>query len=368
MIPFLRLEQSPMYEPVADYQQQQDPAVIDAWRCINELQQTFLHFSKMTDERLARMESNISHILSSVSSPQPNTVYWMDLLSDNLERPAPFADAPSPVSQPLSLSATISEELALSSPKSMSPIPEPRKCTLQIVGLETRWYTKRPLTPFRVRVIDSRGNLFTDTEGYTVCVHLISGHEIQVDQYLANAETLQFPLVSGEADITGVRFLAVSSRNGGHFNMKFTVTPTLVEPMLSEPINVLSERLKNEHKAESILDLNADDSLARVPGIGKKYAAKLAEQGLHTVRDLARIDTSPGARNQRLDILNAVRRDRGALTEAKLVELLRDAKVVAKREDFPEPCAKRLKQPTEEPEFDVTKMLHPNAFEFSTLC
>eukprot|EP00299_Pterocystis_sp_00344_P008281 c3073_g1_i1.p1 GENE.c3073_g1_i1~~c3073_g1_i1.p1 ORF type:complete len:384 (-),score=60.98 c3073_g1_i1:124-1275(-) len=361
----------------------------EAWQSINQLQQSFLHFSKVTDERMCRMESNIARILENIYSNQQHTLMWTDLLSDHLQaevkaalRPSMQFSSPLPMIPALSSS---SPEPVASNPSNTSipqidcaqPLP---KLKLQILGLTTKWFTRCPLPSFQVRLIDeATGKCFTNTEGYTLCVRLMSGIGQAADELLMSSEALQFPVMSGEVDVAGVRFLAVSSRNGGHFNLKFVITPNIMEPVLSEPIAIRSERLKNENKAQSMNELTPDDPIARVPGIGKKYATKFAEQGLHTVRDLANVDTSPCGRSRRLDILNAVRRDRGALTEAKLVELLREARSVVKREDERQqhlaldadtPCAKRVKLDSSfeiyednESYFNVDTMLSPSAFE-----
>jgi len=203
---------------------------------------------------------------------------------------------------------------------------------LKVEGLENRWYTKRPMAPFQVNLCKKSGELAEDSLGVFVSVHLLSPHGSLLDAYLTHPGGLIFPVENGIAVVTGLKFTAVSSRHGGNFKLKFVVSGLDgVEPV-SEDIQVLSERLKSESKADTLLDLCAEDPLYRVPGIGKKYASKLSEQGLVTVRDLADVDMSPAARPKRLEILNAVRRDRGALTEAKLVEMLRDARAVVKRE------------------------------------
>jgi hypothetical protein len=380
-MPHLKLDAGDDAAPVATCERLDMDGHV-AVRAINDLQTTFLQFSKVTDQRLTRMENNISQIMGLLSHEKPSTLEWTDFLNDQYspgDRMPTFMST-SPVTQPLHplpLALPFEEEQPTSSSDDEDHTPS--SLTMKLVGLETKWYTKRSLTPFQVHLVDSAGDLYTKTDGYILCVHLLSGHGVQVDHYLANAEALQFPFVDGIADVAGLRFLAVSSRNGGHFRFQFTTKGNIpVNALNSEELHVLSERLKNEHKAESILDLGPDDPLVRVPGIGKKYAAKLSEQGLVTVRDLADIDSSPSARGKRLDILNSVRKDRGALTEAKLVELLRDARTVVKRDsgmeddEVEEPPAKRQKivetfqfKPLTDMDlpFDASMLLNPHAFE-----
>ena len=137
--------------------------------------------------------------------------------------------------------------------------------------------------------------------------------------------------------IKGLKFSAVSSRNGGYFHFEFSLRSPAglkIDPVLSCKIRVLSERLKNEVKARSVLDLTSVDKLLRVPGIGKKYAKKLAERGFRTVGDLSSVmeRDSPQSIRKRHLLIDAVRDDKGSLTEGKLKDILREARAVVQRE------------------------------------
>lgn len=281
---------------------------------VRQLRETFMSYAAEVNARLERVETCVTKILDAVTSHEA------------------FAHKVPP------MSAVTSES---TQPQLAPPLPvqtgSGKQLQLQLVGFdETRWFTKRTFPDFEVRLMDPlNGQLWRDTANMHLALRLVSGHGLYVDHYLNNPQSLVFPFTDGRAFVSGLKFLAVSSRNGGFFQLEFT--PTNLSANMSVPavrspeLHVLSERLKNEHKAASILDLSPDDQLVRVPGIGKRYAAKLAEQGLKTVRDLASIDNSPQARDRRLQLLNDVRKDRGALTEAKLAELLREAKTVVRR-------------------------------------
>lgn len=347
-------------DPEPRYQNNQDLSCsLSTPVSLEALQRNFFQFTKMTDQRLSRIEDNIAEILEAITKPNrqhgDNNLIWTDLLNEGAHGTPhdsashiPKPPAMSPLCEPLmpyfssnletdilDTPSTTSNESMTAQQRTSDPSAAARRL-LKVDGVETRWFTKRPLTPFQVQMVDSLGRKVVNTDNLTLDIHLISGHGVIIDQFLCHSDSLQFPIIEGEADIAGLKFLAVSSRHGGHFKLRFEVSGCQdgesCEPLETDEIQVLSERLKNENKAETLLDLSADDPLVRVPGIGKKYATKLIEQGLKTVRDLAAIDTSPSARPKRLEILNAVRRERGALTEAKLVEMLRDARAVVKRE------------------------------------
>jgi predicted flap endonuclease-1-like 5' DNA nuclease len=311
-------------EPVA---YRSDISYHDAVTALQEIQLSMQALVKAADDRMIRLEGNISNIIDTVSRSTIIPVAEDEDVSDDDDIDFQADSATSEATSPCELDC-----LPCNTTTNTTNL---NALSLKIVGLDTRWYTKRPMAPFQIQLVDGSDKIVhtSDSDDYSVVVHLVSGHGVVVDQYLANSDDLTFPIIDGRADISSLRFLAVSSRNGGHFRLQFCANgPKVVTSAESDDIEILSERLKNEHKAESILNLHADDALVRVPGIGKKYAQKLSQQGLHTIRDLANIDSSPEARTRRLDILAAVRRDRGALTEAKLVEMLRDAKAVVKRE------------------------------------
>jgi len=151
------------------------------------------------------------------------------------------------------------------------------------------------------------------------------------DHILSSPKNIR--VARGTANVSGVRFSAVSSRNGGYFVLEVGTRAGDLLPIRSEKLIVLSDRLKTEGKANSIFELNANDNLVRVPGIGKKYAARLAECKFYTIRDLGTIAGGAAAHDERMKLLESIRRDRGALTAAKLSDLLRDAQTVVQRDD-----------------------------------
>eukprot|EP00301_Raphidiophrys_heterophryoidea_P009738 c1445_g1_i1.p1 GENE.c1445_g1_i1~~c1445_g1_i1.p1 ORF type:complete len:442 (+),score=124.87 c1445_g1_i1:72-1397(+) len=206
---------------------------------------------------------------------------------------------------------------------------------IQFVNVEKKWYTKRPFPDFEIHVTTTNNtNTSTPTD---IQIRLFCGAGIFADHLLNTASPLTFPLTNGKCVVSGLRFLAVSSRNGGFFQFEAslcspTTTTNTVPPVRSPEIRVLSERLKNEPKADDISELRGSDSLVRVPGIGKKYAARFRQLGLKSIRDLATVSDANHMGKRRRELLEAVRKDRGALTEAKLNDLINDAQSVIDRE------------------------------------
>jgi len=208
-------------------------------------------------------------------------------------------------------------------------------------GFLSKWYTKRPLPEFRLRIF--RGGIpYCDTMGWEVTVRLQTGDGIFDDdgellRGRVASEALHFPVINGVATISGLRFQAVSSKNGKFFRLELKCSGKGTEgmpPHFTSNIKILSERLKNERKAANISELRPKDDIARIPGIGKSYCQRLNQMGYHTVQDLARISMNPADRPARLAVLHKLRKDRGALTEAKLMEYVRDAHQVV-RESLP---------------------------------
>eukprot|EP00300_Choanocystis_sp_HF-7_P005402 c14063_g1_i1.p1 GENE.c14063_g1_i1~~c14063_g1_i1.p1 ORF type:complete len:424 (-),score=89.05 c14063_g1_i1:132-1403(-) len=280
---------------------------------IRRLEHNFLSFAEEMDKKMTLLETGLTQVLAYLQASRglqmPTTVTPQSRFVDG-------ANSSQSQSQQSQAQASIDIEFA---------------------GVETKFFTKRPFPDFEIRIVDkSTREVVEDTNNWHLTLRLMSGHGIYTDNVLSNCQNLVFAVERGRVHVSGLKFLAVSSRNGGFFQFEASLQHEGLSSTVtgrSEQICIKSERLKNDHKVESILDLGADDRLDRAPGIGKKYAKKLAEQGLETVRDLASLDTSPASREKRLALLNQIRLDRGALTEVRLSEMLREAKAVVKRDD-----------------------------------
>jgi len=216
--------------------------------------------------------------------------------------------------------------------------------------VEQKWYVKRSFSDIFLRVVDARGNLFTDTANMFIAVRVVSGHSYYVDHII---QSKKVPIIEGCATISGVRLFSVSSRFGGTFQLEFNVVenPQIVN-VRTPSIVVLSERLRADAKVASILELQPSDSLSRAPGIGKKYAERMAEIGVKTVQDLAAVDET-----KRKEIIEIVRKARGQLTDARLAALCAGAKTVVSGGPVPPnlyPSAEELAAAEEEEDDDCT--------------
>jgi len=110
------------------------------------------------------------------------------------------------------------------------------------------------------------------------------------------------------------------------------ISPKLNEiEYLSEPIQILSYRLFHVPKLESDM-LFPSDPLWKVKGIGPLYAKRFSELGIATVKDLASIDLESLTEDEVRNYVNSLRRDRGALTPAKLFEYVSQAREVVARD------------------------------------
>jgi len=137
----------------------------------------------------------------------------------------------------------------------------------------------------------------------------------------------------------------------------FSADSTIVSPKLSEieylsePIQILSYRLFHVPKLESDM-LFPSDPLWKVKGIGPLYAKRFSELGIATVKDLASIDLESLTEDEVRNYVNSLRRDRGALTPAKLFEYVSQAREIVARDGKIKTAEKH--QRIETPEIDAS--------------
>ncbi len=190
-----------------------------------------------------------------------------------------------------------------------------------------RGYAKRKLVAFKVAVIDANGDTLKNTKGWKMRIRCLSSgskYESYVDLVMGDGLHLH-PIENGEVHFNNVRFYKVSSGYGGLFKLEFSIVnpSTLnIPPILSEAINVVSERLKTEAKCKEMKSLGPKGAISRAPGIGRQYAGRLALSGIHTVEDLANLtkEELPG-------MLSLIRKDRGGITIQKLQNYWEEARV-----------------------------------------
>eukprot|EP00299_Pterocystis_sp_00344_P015562 c7781_g1_i1.p1 GENE.c7781_g1_i1~~c7781_g1_i1.p1 ORF type:complete len:878 (-),score=159.97 c7781_g1_i1:32-2485(-) len=212
--------------------------------------------------------------------------------------------------------------------------------SLHFQNVETKWFTERVFPTFRVRLIeDATGQVYRKTQDWQVTIHLVDGNGNRMDERMGEASLRTVPLHEGEAEVTGLKFSVVSSKNGNFFVLEAELLApeymrSVVKQATSENIVILSCRLF--HNPKRPLDaLAPDDQLSKMPGIGRLYAERFAAAGIQTIRQLASIDLSIAGRQRRLQLLSHLRRDKGTMTEAKLTEYVDKAlDIVRKAESY----------------------------------
>lgn len=132
--------------------------------------------------------------------------------------------------------------------------------------------------------------------------------------------------------MNGLRFKQVSSKNGNFFQLEAElIGPVEVAPTVrrarSENITIMSCRLYTCRKG-SLSRLNNMEPVSKLPGIGRQYAQRLHDQGIRTIGDLAGLSLDERDRTYRQQLLDTIRREKGTMTEAKLVEYIRTAKSI----------------------------------------
>eukprot|EP00298_Acanthocystis_sp_HF-20_P005540 c15676_g1_i1.p1 GENE.c15676_g1_i1~~c15676_g1_i1.p1 ORF type:complete len:517 (-),score=159.63 c15676_g1_i1:306-1856(-) len=233
----------------------------------------------------------------------------------------------------------------IQSPEKTTQVEPPALCLRVCSEFQRTWYTDRAFPAFTVGLFDSN-NLqpYLDVSGWRVVVSLIDGHGKDASAKFCGSSgsaPLSFAISRGRSVINGIRFSSVSSKNGGCFQLVMRVvnpfaaelpSPKLNEiEYLSEPIQILSYRLFHVPKLESDM-LFPSDPLWKVKGIGPLYAKRFSELGIATVKDLASIDLESLTEDEVRNYVNSLRRDRGALTPAKLFEYVSQAREVVARD------------------------------------
>jgi hypothetical protein len=208
------------------------------------------------------------------------------------------------------------------------------------------WYAERPFPAFTVDVYDTVSSCSWTkiSAGWMVKVSLLDGYGEEINNKFSNSmqtPICYFPIINGSATISDLRFLSVSSKHGGCFQLRLSLqTPFSSELLpttttqehnafltetfenvecLSEQFQILSYRLYHVPKLEAER-LTPEDALHKLKGIGNLYAQRFAEIGIQTVRDLAGLDLLRLSESSTKSLLNHLRKDRGAMTQTKLVE------------------------------------------------
>merc|ERR1712226_1405143 len=233
----------------------------------------------------------------------------------SLIRAAPFSMIPHPNPQSTRQQTTLTDAASV-----------PGWGSLIVSAMTNSWYTTADYPTFTVSVTGPSGKVMQDHPvGWRLHVSTINGHD-QVDDSVLDQEHCVFPVCNGVASISGLKFTKITSQNGGWFRLLFNLRPNrsrsstalLSHESLSKVV-VRCYRMKCESKL-SEADLKPDSDLRMLKGLGKAYVARWNKLGFHTIADLAKVDRR--CRKARHDLLTKLRRNRGSLTEPKLLSVL----------------------------------------------
>lgn len=206
------------------------------------------------------------------------------------------------------------------------------------------WYCDRPFPHFTLEVLDKETSRpITRMDHAQVTMKITNGFgEDSTSKAYGNVTNRCYPICStfGRATVAGLRFSAVSSKQGGHFQLVATLSlpdhPNVSE-WSSQPIQILSYRLYHAPKL-STEQLTGRDSVGKMKGIGAQYAKRLKSEGIVTVGDLAAIDLEVLGHQKCEELLQRIRKDRGSMTLAKLSDYIQQARdIVARSQVLSEP-------------------------------
>eukprot|EP00301_Raphidiophrys_heterophryoidea_P004484 c11944_g1_i1.p1 GENE.c11944_g1_i1~~c11944_g1_i1.p1 ORF type:complete len:955 (-),score=191.22 c11944_g1_i1:1367-4231(-) len=205
---------------------------------------------------------------------------------------------------------------------------------LVLEGVADEFYSERPFPPFTVRVVDTTTrDVYTCATEWQLKFRLLDGYGRYIDTKLADEKTKMPYLTSGETLVSGLRFMQVSSKNGGYFVLECELQSPVsfvsrVQKVRTQNITIMSCRLYNQRKSGSFSRLSGLDPVSKLPGIGRQYHLRLCEAGLRTIQDLASLPDSPEGRAIRQQLLDKIRKDQGSLTEAKFLDYIKTAKAI----------------------------------------
>lgn len=208
-----------------------------------------------------------------------------------------------------------------------------------------------PFPPFNLDIVDEQGVPYEKADEWEIDIHLLDGYGRYCDDKLGQNERARRVVTrKGSSTVAGLRFYAVSSKNGGFFHLEFEIrsprdASASIPPIRSGKITILSCRLFHNPKAP--LDkLRPEHGLSMMPGIGRLYAQRFTAIGVYTIGKMAAIDLDGMTAGQARQFLDSLRKDKGTMTRAKLEDYISQAREVVRRVSAGSPDmppAKRVK-------------------------
>eukprot|EP00298_Acanthocystis_sp_HF-20_P016507 c21500_g5_i2.p1 GENE.c21500_g5_i2~~c21500_g5_i2.p1 ORF type:complete len:281 (-),score=39.97 c21500_g5_i2:85-927(-) len=208
--------------------------------------------------------------------------------------------------------------------------------------IERIWYSGRVFPTFTIDTVDALKNHKICPDGWKVMVSIYDGCNSLVSDKISGINRKHlFPIINGTATISGLKFVTVSSRAGGYYRIKICLVPSSLlnsvsptetvqyssTPFLSDKIQILSYRLflipKLDHE-----ELSSTDLISKMKGIGGLTAKRFSEIGVNTILQLASLDYEILGDQGCDQLLDHLRKSRGALTRQKLAEFISTARKI----------------------------------------
>lgn len=214
--------------------------------------------------------------------------------------------------------------------------------------MESLWYAERPFPAFTLELCDTAKGTRVPADNVVINVGLRDGFGKDAPEKLSEAvRDHSFVMHNGTVTINSVRFRGVSSKAGGHFRLVVSVKDDSITaaavaaaaggtyhkaaaPFVSDKIQVLSYRLYHAPKVDNS-KLRPEDAVSKMKGIGNQYARRLSSLGIQRIDQLAAIDIDRLGADGTAELLQCLRKERGALTQAKLAQYIKQAAEICSR-------------------------------------
>ncbi len=166
---------------------------------------------------------NVSSTDNSVPTPAPQPRTPSPLHHVSFHAVPPSSSPSELASEPVSADSTDSSPLPSTTARATLASPAAPLALEVAEDMETLWYAERAFPPFAVYVVDPlTRSPRPDCEGLSIAVSLLDAYGRCINDKLGPSDKIgpsdrlrHLPLTRGAATVAGLRFHAVSSKNGG---------------------------------------------------------------------------------------------------------------------------------------------------------